>query len=149
MRHMGAIILLGISQQKQTKIHVTMTSIYSDLCNVMFELSITKILSISFVQKRCNSCTLVIDQINKSHDALVSYPMMHHSCNWPKLQIPWCTCPISHNAPFRTKICTFLFWMVHCGIPDKCIMGFVRLVYCSNPLLFILQYLHHAKPDIS
>ena len=27
-----------------------------------------------------------------------------------------CTCSISHNAPFRTEMCTFLFWMEHCGI---------------------------------
>ena len=31
-------------------------------------------------------------------------------------QIPECTCFISHNAPFRTDMCTFLFWMEHCGI---------------------------------
>ena len=40
--------------------------------------------------------------------------------------IPQCTCPISHNTPFRTEICTFLFWMVYCGIWDRCIMGFVK-----------------------
>ena len=35
--------------------------------------------------------------------------------NWPNLQIPECTCSISQNAPFRTEMCTFLFWMEHCG----------------------------------
>ena len=44
-------------------------------------------------------------------------------------QIPHCTCPISHNAPFRTEMCTFLFWMVHCGIWNRCIVGFVRFHY--------------------
>ena len=34
-------------------------------------------------------------------------------CNWPNSQIPQCTCSISHNAPFRTEMCTFLFWMVY------------------------------------
>ena len=34
----------------------------------------------------------------------------------PISQIPQCTCHLSHNAPFRRKMCTFLFWMVHCGI---------------------------------
>ena len=43
-------------------------------------------------------------------------------------QIPQCTCHISHNATFRTELCTFLFWMVQCVIWDRCIMGFVRLV---------------------
>ena len=36
-------------------------------------------------------------------------------------------CLISHNSPFRTEMCTFLFWMVNCGIWDWCIVGFVNL----------------------
>ena len=36
--------------------------------------------------------------------------------------------PISHNAPFRTEMDTFLFWMVHCGIWDWCIVGFAQQV---------------------
>ena len=50
---------------------------------------------------------------------------------WPNSQIPRCTCSISHNATFRTEMYTFLFWMVHCGIWNWCIVGFVRLVYCG------------------
>ena len=42
-----------------------------------------------------------------------------------------CTCSISHNTPFRTEMCTFLFWMVHCGIWNRCIVGFVNLVNYS------------------
>ena len=49
--------------------------------------------------------------------------------NWLNSQIPHCTCSISHTAPFRTEMCTFLFWMVHCGVWNRCIVGFVRLVY--------------------
>ena len=51
---------------------------------------------------------------------------------WPNSQIPQYTCSISHNAPFRTEMCTFLFWMVHCGIWNRCIVGFVRLVSCPE-----------------
>ena len=36
--------------------------------------------------------------------------------NWPNLQIPEWTCSISHNAPFRTEMCTFLFWAVQSEI---------------------------------
>ena len=54
----------------------------------------------------------------------------------PNSEIPQCTCPISHNAPVRTNICTFLFWMVHCGIWNKCIWGFMRLVYCYEWNIF-------------
>ena len=42
--------------------------------------------------------------------------------NWQVLQIPECTSPISNNTSFRTEMCTFLFWMVHCGIWNRCIL---------------------------
>ena len=41
--------------------------------------------------------------------------------NWPS--------SISLNAPFRTEMCTFLFWMEHCGISNRCILGFVKLLF--------------------
>ena len=50
-------------------------------------------------------------------------------CNWSHSQILECTCSIPHNTPFRTEMCTFLFWMEHCGIWYRCILGFVELVY--------------------
>ena len=43
-------------------------------------------------------------------------------------QIPQCICSISHDVLFRTEMCIFLFWMVHCGIWNSCIVGFVKLV---------------------
>ena len=48
--------------------------------------------------------------------------------NRPISQIPPSICFISHNAPFRTEICTFLFWMVHCGIWNRSIVGFFNQV---------------------
>ena len=36
--------------------------------------------------------------------------------SWPDSQIPECTSVISHYAPFRTEMSTFLFSMEHCGI---------------------------------
>ena len=42
--------------------------------------------------------------------------LMSHTLNWPNSQIPECSWSISHNAPFRTEMCTFLFWMEHYGI---------------------------------
>ena len=53
------------------------------------------------------------------------------SGNWPNSQIPEFTCSISHNAPFRTEMCTFVFWMEHRGIWNRCILGFVKLVNCN------------------
>ena len=52
--------------------------------------------------------------------------------NWPNSQIPECTWSISHNTPFRTEMCIFLFWMEHYGIWIRCILGFVKLVYCHQ-----------------
>ena len=39
------------------------------------------------------------------------------------------TRPISHNTPFKTEICTFLFWIVYCETWERFIMGFARLIY--------------------
>ena len=35
---------------------------------------------------------------------------------WPKRSF---AISISHNAPLRTKMCTFLFWTAHCGMRNK------------------------------
>ena len=44
--------------------------------------------------------------------------------------IPQRTYPISHTYTyFRTGMCTFLIWMVHCGIWDRCIVEFVNLIF--------------------
>ena len=34
---------------------------------------------------------------------------------WPNSPIPQRTCSISHNATFRTEMCTLLFWMMLVG----------------------------------
>ena len=61
--------------------------------------------------------------------------------NRPISQIQQCTNSISHNAPFRTEMCTFLFWMVHCGIWNRCILGYVKSS-CASPT-------HDVIDDIS
>ena len=43
----------------------------------------------------------------------VSIELIHKSHN----------APVSHNAPFRTEMWTFLFWMVHCGLWGRCTVG--------------------------
>ena len=47
---------------------------------------------------------------------------------WTISQIPECTSSISHNALFRTEMWTFLFWIEHCGIWNRCILRFVNSV---------------------
>ena len=48
----------------------------------------------------------------------------------PISQIPWCITQMSHNASFRNRnvhTCAhFCYKMVHCGIWDGCIVGFVQ-----------------------
>ena len=63
----------------------------------------------------------------------------------PNSQTPQCTCPISHNAPFRTEICTFLFWMVHCGtlqdLWDWCVYFNVALwLHISTQIWFSIVW---------
>ena len=60
------------------------------------------------------------------------YSHVSSNFNRPISQIPECTCSISHNAPFRTEICTFLFWVEHCGIWNRCIVGFVNAHFRSE-----------------
>ena len=59
--------------------------------------------------------------------------------NNPVAQILQCTSPISHNAPFcdrNVHMCAhFCYKMVHYGIFMKCIMGFIRWIYCSKPVI--------------
>ena len=70
---------------------------------------------------------------NKWMDNRQNYPyvlshlaLLTELYNRPMSQIPQCTSYISHIALFRTEIYTFLFWMVHCGIWNMRIVGFVN-----------------------
>ena len=49
--------------------------------------------------------------------------------NRPNSQFPWCISPKPHNA-------SVLFWMLHCGRWNRCIVECVRLVFCGLYLLF-------------
>ena len=59
----------------------------------------------------------------------MSLMMLH---NRPISQIPQCTRSISHNVPFRTEMCTFLFWMVRCWIWNRCITWFGNQVISNS-----------------
>ena len=75
----------------------------------------------------------------------------------PISQIPECSCSISHNAPFRTEMCTFLFWMEHtflfwmkhCGVWKRCILGFVNQVHCSWYTPHTATWWHHQMETFS
>ena len=49
---------------------------------------------------------------------------------------------VPYHAPIRTEMCTYLFWLVHCGIWKRCIVGFVKLVYCKG---FVTPCSHQNK----
>ena len=60
-------------------------------------------------------------------------------CNRPISQIPQRTCRISHNM-HHSEQKRALFWMVYCGIWDRCILGFVILVYTvPGDIIFIVS----------
>ena len=63
--------------------------------------------------------------------------------NRPISWIPQCTWQIYRNAPFCDRnghtFTHFCYKMVHCGIWDRCIMGFVRWVYCQHNLQLLLD----------
>ena len=71
--------------------------------------------------------------------------LYHKLWNWPNSQISECTCSISYNAPFKTEMCAFLFWIDHCWIWNRCILGFVKLLsrqLLKQPLrkMFLLPF---------
>ena len=65
-------------------------------------------------------------------------------------QLAYFTSNKSHNAPFRTEMCIFLFRKMHCGIWDRCIMRFVILVNCCVGCLAKLHiyYFFCAHDDV-
>ena len=67
-------------------------------------------------------CMLITWKATKIQIFWIGWQSHYHKR--PISQIPECTCSISHNAPFRT----FLIWMEHCGVWNKCILGFVNYV---------------------
>ena len=76
------------------------------------------------------------------------YRNPEHTANRSIPQIPECTCSISHNAPFRTEMCTFLFWMEHCGIWNKCILGFL-IGQWSTSAMFDLVWLDQNQNGLN
>ena len=93
------------------------------------------------LQWNCYKSTTIFRQDNtfKNMAAILSRPQyvntitrctyMYHESN---SHVPKCICPISHNEPIKTATLKFLFWIAQCGIWDKYIVGFVRLVNWRN-----------------
>ena len=114
-----------------SKINIMGLSILLPHINRLF-LSRLLLISVLSFAGECMSILILWSNNTKDTGLCFANPM-----NRLFTQIPQCTCPISHNAPFIIEMCTFLFWMMHCGMWDKCIVGFVRLAY----------RLMHLSPD--
>ena len=71
-------------------------------------------------------------------NVLIWIQNISNNAHRPFAQIPQCTSPISHKAPFCDRnvyICAhFYYKMVHCGIFVWCIVGFVRCSISRNVL---------------
>ena len=50
----------------------------------------------------------------------------------------------TNTQSLTQEMCTFLMWMVHCGIWNRCILWFEKLVYCkcTAPSSHIMTYPH-------
>ena len=71
------------------------------------------------------------DKCYVNQSILYDATVVHESCR-PISQIPQCSCAISHNSTFTTKMYTFLFRMAYCGIWSRCIVVFVRSAHCRT-----------------
>ena len=54
-------------------------------------------------------------------------------------------CWMTHSAPSGAEVCTFLFWMVHCGMPGRCAVGWVSLVK-ENIKLHVTEHWEGNSP---
>ena len=73
------------------------------------------------------------------------------SINWPNLQIPPCTSSISINALFCNRnvhVCTFLLQTGALWDICWCIVGLLRLVYCTNSY-FTLTLTQCPQEDVA
>ena len=61
--------------------------------------------------------------------------------NWPVSRVPQCACWMTCSASSGAEVCTFLFWMVHCGMPGRCAVRWVRLVYHYYCLTYLSKLL--------
>ena len=100
-----------------------------DAVNVMTCSSVVLDISCNEMFQCCQFANLLLTAANCVPVGKSSYPMptTHTKALYtrPVSQIPQCTCSISHNTPFKTEMCTFLFWVVHCGIWNRCPVEFV------------------------
>ena len=107
------------------------------LCEISYKISYQKDVGFFFHVKVTLQEILVL---NESKRFLKVFEMLPRS-DWSSIglvpQIPWCTSPISHNAPCcsrNVRMCAhFCYKMVHCGIFIWCIVGFVCWVYKLRP----------------
>ena len=60
------------------------------------------------------------------------------SGNWPNSQIAEYTRSISHNAPFRPEMCTFLFEIKHFGFVKLVYFGWIDIGACQGHFICII-----------
>ena len=115
----------GYAMKAQLSYHVQN---YVEVTLSKFDGTIAKLLL--FFSRICHDsmCKIMLKQVYLKFDGTkTKFPS-----NSPNSHISECICSISHNVPFRTEMCTFLFWMKHCGIWNRWILGFVKLVYWNT-----------------
>ena len=84
-------------------------------------------------------------------EPFLAYELNHwkkFQCNWAISEIPECTCSISHNAPFRIEMCTFLLWMEHCGIWNRWSLVYLLPSPCLEPMETCPQHIEAERAAI-
>ena len=113
------VTIIYVSQGSVCEIHWCVTDICIHLCvlHIFAYISVFHFLNKTIVHG------VTIDQSYKSHNAPVPYPAKHHSeQKCANLFSEWCLVVCWAG-------CTFMFRMVYCGMRDRCIVGFARLVH--------------------
>ena len=114
------------------------------LCEISYKISYQK--DVFFFHVKVTLQEILV--LNESKRFLKVFEMLPRS-DWSSIrlvpQIPWCTSPISHNAPCCSRnvhMCAhFCYKMVHFGIFVRCIVGFVIwfIHWGLNKMAAILQ----------
>ena len=122
-------ILLDLNKwcvDKYFQIAHSVPSHYLNQCWVSINWTLTNKLQWNLNQNAISLKKLIRKYCMLNGSYFVSASMWY---DWTNSQIPECSSSISRNAPFRTEMYTFLFWMEHCVIWNRSIVGFVKLVY--------------------
>ena len=135
---------LKTKQNKNKQYENHLTSLFAMVFQIQNAHLQHKIHTKSFIQWSLMNILNLISIL--AHSSTAREPRQNF--NRPISQIPQCSCSISHNAPFKSEVFTFLLQMLHCGIWNRCIWGLVNLIYgiCYLSIYFLTMTPYALDP---